>query len=98
MAVVSPANGQVVRRQAAGLVWRHASAGVCCMADLTLILSAREQEVLRLVAKGLTSKAIAKQLVLSPKTVDHHLSSILNKLGVENRAHAVATAVRDGLF
>jgi DNA-binding NarL/FixJ family response regulator len=30
--------------------------------------------------------------------VDHHLSSILNKLGVENRAHAVATAVRDGLF
>jgi DNA-binding NarL/FixJ family response regulator len=72
------------------------------MADLTLpahrILSAREQEVLRLVARGLTSKAIAKQLVLSPKTVDHHLSSILNKLGVENRAHAVATAVRDGLL
>ena len=62
------------------------------------VLSAREQQVLRLVAKGLTSKAIARQLVLSPKTVDHHLASVLNKLGVDSRAHAVATAVRDGLL
>jgi DNA-binding NarL/FixJ family response regulator len=61
-------------------------------------LTAREQEVLRLVAKGLTSKAIALQLVLSPKTVDHHLSSVLNKFGVESRAHAVAMAVREGLL
>jgi non-specific serine/threonine protein kinase len=62
------------------------------------VLSTREREVLRLVAAGLTSKAIAKHLLLSPKTVDHHLSSVFNKLGVETRAHAVATATREGLL
>jgi predicted ATPase/DNA-binding CsgD family transcriptional regulator len=60
------------------------------------VLSPREQEVLGLVAKGLTSKQIAQQLFLSPRTVDHHLASIFNKLGVDARAHAVAVAVRDG--
>ena len=62
------------------------------------ILSAREQEVLRLVAEGLTSKAIGQQLFLSPKTVDHHLASVFNKLGVESRAQAVAVASRRGLL
>jgi predicted ATPase/DNA-binding CsgD family transcriptional regulator len=60
-------------------------------------LSPREQEVLRLVAKGLTSKQIGQQLFLSPRTIDHHLTSIFNKLGVETRAQAVAVATRDGL-
>jgi non-specific serine/threonine protein kinase len=59
-------------------------------------LSSREQEVLRLVAEGLTSKQIAQQLFLSRRTVDTHLTSIFNKLGVESRAHAVAVAARDG--
>jgi DNA-binding NarL/FixJ family response regulator len=61
------------------------------------VLSEREQEVLRLVAEGLTSKAIARQLFLSPRTVDHHVTSIFNKLAVDTRAQAVAVAAREGL-
>jgi DNA-binding CsgD family transcriptional regulator len=61
-------------------------------------LSAREQEVLHLVAEGLTSKQIGQQLFLSPRTVDHHLTSIFNKLGVDSRAQAVAVAAREGLI
>jgi NarL family two-component system response regulator YdfI len=56
-------------------------------------LSPREQEVLRLVAEGLTSN----QLFVSPRTVDHHLTSVFNKLGVDSRAQAVAVAAREGL-
>jgi DNA-binding NarL/FixJ family response regulator len=52
------------------------------------LLSARETEVLRLVAEGLTSKQIGKQLFLSPKTVNYHLTSVFNKLGVDSRAPA----------
>jgi predicted ATPase/DNA-binding CsgD family transcriptional regulator len=59
-------------------------------------LSEREQEVLRLVAEGLTSKAIGQRLFLSPRTVDHHLTSIFNKLGVDTRAQAVVVAARAG--
>jgi DNA-binding CsgD family transcriptional regulator/tetratricopeptide (TPR) repeat protein len=62
------------------------------------VLSPREQEVLRLVAMGLTSKQIGQQLFLSHRTVDHHLTSTLNKLGVDSRAQAVAVAVRLGLL
>jgi non-specific serine/threonine protein kinase len=61
-------------------------------------LSEREQEVLRLVAEGLTSKVIGQRLFLSPRTVDHHLTSIFNKLGVDTRAQAVAVAARDSLI
>jgi predicted ATPase/DNA-binding CsgD family transcriptional regulator len=60
-------------------------------------LSGREHEVLRLVAEGLTNRQIAAQLFLSPRTIDHHLTSIFNKLGVDTRAQAVAVAARDGL-
>lgn len=61
-------------------------------------LSARETEVLQLVAEGLTSKQIGKQIFLSPKTVNYHLTSIFNKLGVESRAQAVAVALRKGFL
>jgi predicted ATPase/DNA-binding CsgD family transcriptional regulator len=60
-------------------------------------LTTREQEVLRLVAEGLSNRLIAQQLFLSPRTVEHHLTSIFTKLGVETRAQAVAVATRDGL-
>jgi predicted ATPase/DNA-binding CsgD family transcriptional regulator/DNA-binding XRE family transcriptional regulator len=60
-------------------------------------LTSREQEVLRLVAQGLSSKAIAGQLFLAPSTVNYHLSSVFNKLGVDTRAQAVAVAARRGL-
>jgi DNA-binding NarL/FixJ family response regulator len=60
-------------------------------------LTAREVEVLRLVAKGLTNMQIAKELVLSEKTVATHLNHIFNKTNSENRAAAVAFAMRHGL-
>ena len=55
-------------------------------------LSARELEVLRLVASGKTNKAIAGELFLSEKTVDRHVSNILGKLNVSSRAAATAWA------
>jgi DNA-binding CsgD family transcriptional regulator len=61
-------------------------------------LTARETEVLQLVAEGLTSKRIGQQLFLSPKTVNYHLTSVFNKLGVDSRAQAVAVAARKGLL
>jgi predicted ATPase/DNA-binding CsgD family transcriptional regulator len=60
-------------------------------------LTAREVEVLRLVAAGQTDRAIAVALVLSEKTVGHHLASIFRKLDVATRAGAAAFAVRHGL-
>src|SRR5262249_42910145 len=60
-------------------------------------LSAREVEVLALVAQGLTNREIAERLVLSERTVINHLSHIFNKTGVENRAAATAYAFRNGL-
>jgi DNA-binding CsgD family transcriptional regulator len=60
-------------------------------------LSAREAEVLRLVAEGLTNREIAARLVLSERTVINHVSHIFQKIGVENRAAATAFALRNGL-
>jgi DNA-binding NarL/FixJ family response regulator len=58
-------------------------------------LSAREEEVLRLLAGGLTDRAIADALTISPRTVESHVGSILSKLGVRNRAEA-ARRFREG--
>jgi DNA-binding NarL/FixJ family response regulator len=60
-------------------------------------LTSREVEVLKLLAAGLANREIAARLVLSDRTVDHHVSGILHKLGVHNRAEARATALRLGL-
>ncbi len=60
-------------------------------------LTAREVEVLRLVARGLTSGEIALELKISEKTVGHHLTHIFNKTSSENRAAAAAFAIRHGL-
>jgi DNA-binding NarL/FixJ family response regulator len=61
-------------------------------------LTARELEVLRLVAKGLTNQAIADKLFVSDHTVHRHLANILNKLSVSSRAAAVAQGARRGLL
>lgn len=60
-------------------------------------LSARELEVLGLVAQGRTNREIAEALVLSEKTVARHLTNIFTKLGVANRASATAYALNHGL-
>ncbi len=52
------------------------------------LLSSREHEVLRLLAEGLTDREIAGALAISPRTVESHVSSVLRKLGVRNRAEA----------
>jgi DNA-binding NarL/FixJ family response regulator len=61
-------------------------------------LTARELEVLPLLAEGLRNTEIADRLVVSPKTVDHHVSAILRKLGVKTRGHAAFEAIRRGLL
>ena len=60
-------------------------------------LTAREVEVLRLVATGRTNRAIAAELFLSEKTVARHLSNMFTKLGVSSRAAATAYAYQHDL-
>ena len=60
-------------------------------------LTNRELEVLPLLAQGLRNAQIAQRLVVTPKTVDHHVSSILRKLGVTNRGQASAVAAQLGV-
>jgi DNA-binding NarL/FixJ family response regulator len=60
-------------------------------------LTNRELEVLPLLAQGLRNAEIAQRLVVTPKTVDHHVSSILSKLGATNRGQAAAVAARLGV-
>ncbi|WP_419999842.1 response regulator [Streptomyces boninensis] len=61
------------------------------------LLTPREEEVLKLVAEGHSSKAIAELLFISVKTVQRHRENLLNKLGLHNRLELVRYAIRAGL-
>ena len=53
-------------------------------------LSPRQQQVILLAAQGLTTIAMAQQLEISPRTIEHHLTQARNRLGALNTTHAVA--------
>jgi DNA-binding NarL/FixJ family response regulator len=61
-------------------------------------LSAREQEVVKLVAEGHTNREIAHELVISEKTVERHRANILEKLGMRDRVELTRYAIRHGLI
>ena len=61
-------------------------------------LTAREQEVVRLVARGRSNKAIAHQLGISPRTVEGHLNHVFEKVGSTSRTELVHYALANGLF
>jgi DNA-binding NarL/FixJ family response regulator len=87
---------RVVDGALAGAVWPPASEAEVDGEDAPL--TAREHEVLTLVALGLSNKTIARRLEVSIHTVKFHMNSILAKLGTESRTGAVASAVRRGLL
>ncbi|MFC1813915.1 response regulator [Thermodesulfobacteriota bacterium] len=61
-------------------------------------LTPREQEVMRLLAEGLSSKSIAEKLYISPKTVENHRANIMNKLGLHSTIELVRYAAKIGLI
>ena len=66
-------------------------------APVTEKLTAREQEVLALIARGFSNKRIARELGIAEKTVKTHVGHVLSKLGVTDRTQAAVHAVRMGL-
>jgi NarL family two-component system response regulator YdfI len=70
---------------------------VSARAPVTMELTERERQVLRLLMRGAQNKEIASQLHITERTVKAHLASIFNRLGVNSRTEAAAVAVRLGL-
>jgi DNA-binding CsgD family transcriptional regulator len=67
-------------------------------ADNPVGLTAREREVLRLLAQGLSTAQIAEELVMSPRTAEHHVSAVLRKFDAPSRAKAIAVAQAAGVL
>ena len=61
-------------------------------------LSPREQEVVKLIAEGLSGREIAEQLQISPRTVERHRANLLEKLGLQDRVGVTRYAIRRGLI
>ncbi len=61
-------------------------------------LTRRERQVLLLICRGMANKEIARELDITAKTVEWHISNILGKLGAANRTQAVVVALEQGLL
>jgi DNA-binding NarL/FixJ family response regulator len=79
---------------AAAALLRELGAGTASGPRVHGELTARERDVLSLVSRGMTNAQIAQTLFISEKTAGHHVSRILSKLGVRNRAEAATHAAR----
>jgi two-component system, NarL family, response regulator LiaR len=97
--------GEAIRKAARGEALLHPQVAARLVADMQgatvnpwLDLSAREVEVLRLIAEGASNSAIASRLVISEKTVKTHVRNILSKLQVQDRVQAAAYAWREGVM
>jgi DNA-binding NarL/FixJ family response regulator len=93
---------RAIKAAAAGQVQLSPQAALRLMREVQIPqspekLTARETEVLRLLAQGMSNKEIGASLVIGEKTVKTHVSSILSKLGVPSRTQAALYAVRIGL-
>ena len=87
------ATARIIRQKMRSLGIRSIPAGQrAATRENPLGLTQREQEVLELLCEGRTNAGIATKLVISPKTVDHHVSSVLAKLGVSKRTEVAAAA------
>jgi len=95
--VVKPFNAEELVARVRRLLMRADEPANGGPPDSSAGLTEREQEVLQLLAEGLTQNAIAAELFISPKTVATHIQRILGKLGVHSRAAAVSRAYRLGL-
>lgn len=83
------------------IVFSQAVRDIISRPDLTpsgpeAVLTAREREILRLIAGGITTRKIAEQLFLSKFTVENHRKNLLQKFGVKNVAELISTASRQG--
>ncbi|MCJ7823474.1 MAG: response regulator transcription factor [Anaerolineales bacterium] len=87
----------VTRRTAARLMARLAE-NRFPMKTMTEDLTARELELLELVGEGYSNRALSEKLSISTNTVKYHLKNIFQKLGAQNRAEAVAHAIRTGIL
>jgi len=89
--------GSLLQPMVASRLMEHLSAETRQSSHSQEKLTAREGEVLKLLAQGKTNREIAAALVITERTVKFHVSSILGKLGAGNRTEAVAIAAQRGL-
>ena len=66
--------------------------------DREELLTAREREILKLLADGMSNSDVAAKLFISQETVKSHVRHILTKLGADTRTHAVAIALRESMI
>lgn len=94
--LVKPIDPDELLARARRLISRSHTVPVAPRGGAEAALTSRELEVLRLLAEGMPPKEIARELVISPKTVASHAQHVLAKLGAHSRAEAVALAYIGG--